>query len=218
MRFAVFALREKVEGMVVRDPYVVSSQIVIKPFYVRQGIIRECLVALTHKHHQRVRQRLGFASERPFRWDISRRFGVMRPHPSLKQGVAAAYRQLVVMEIQAVKCVKHILWNTRFTLFMPAAVVYKPRQIAVLVRSIFAVQDIPRNADVWVLQLDGHAVKLVGLAFPEIVPAAGADALPLMQDIAQEAGAVPLIACEILERYLLRVGLRRCLAGERHRL
>ena len=84
--------------------------------------------------------------------------------------------------------------------------------------TIFAVQDIRRDADIGVFQLDGRAVKLVDLAFPEIVPAAGAGALPLLQNFAPEADVIPLIARKVLQGYLPRVGLRCAFAGERHRL
>ena len=55
-------------------------------------------------------------------------------------------------------------------------------------------------------------------ALSEIVSAVCADTLPLLQDFAPEANVIPLIPHEVLQGYLLRVGLRRCLAGERHGL
>ena len=146
--FAVVCFGDKVKGMVIRHPHVVSFNSVIKAFYIWETFIYTSFFSISEKLYDGREQFVGKPSEGSLACHKGQIFGTFVVYIDPRQPVAVGNGKLCVAQIQRIKALRYFGRYDR-TAFVPAAAtVHKTLEVVVLVRLILAVQDIPAQSDV----------------------------------------------------------------------
>lgn len=200
--FSVVGAGDKVEGVVVRNPNVVSFDAVVKAFYVGETVVNASLFALTEKFYNGGGQLIGQTPERPLACHKRQIFGELLEHVIPRQPEAVRDRKLRVAQVQGIEALRDLGGYDGVSLVPPSPTVHKSLQIAVLVRLILAVQDIPAQGDTLLrkirpaepLGLGNEYHVALGTVF--VFPAAY---LPFAEQVGPERDLFPLIGVELAE-------------------